>query len=384
MPDGTHRDESGSVPRGDCMDRAPLPIPVADLHCDTVLELQGGADVAGNPGGHVDIPRLRRGGVGLQVFAAFVSATLPEGRAFAEANALLDLLDAACEAHPGDLVRARTADEVRRVVGTGATAAVAAVESGHAIEGDLGKLQALARRGVRYMTLTHTPHLPWAASSGDEGEGPGGLTAFGRDVVAAMNDLRVIVDVSHVHERTFWDVVRVARRPFMASHSCASALCPMPRNLTDEQIRAIGESGGVVGVNFFPAFLDPRYLGKRRASMEALFAELETIERETLRDPGRRNAAIRNRSSEARAAMGPPEADLDTLCDHLDHVAEVAGDDAVAFGSDFDGVTDLPVGIGGCEAFPAILARLRGRGWDEVRLRKLAWDNFMRVLEATE
>lgn len=357
---------------------------IADLHCDTVLELQGGADIASAPEGHIDIPRLRQGGVGLQVFAAFVSSALPADRAFAEANALLDLLDGACETHPETFVKACTAQEVEDTVRAGKIAALAAIENGHAIEGDLGKLEALARRGVRYMTLTHVRHLPWAASSGDAGDGPGGLTDFGREVVRAMNELGVIVDLSHAHEKTFWDVARVAKRPLIASHSCAAALCPMPRNLTDDQIRAIADSGGVVGLNFFPAFLDPIYLERRGASKGAFFEQLERIERETLGDPVRRNAEMRRTANEARAAMGPAESGIDSLCAHLDHMVQVAGEDAVAFGSDFDGVPDLPSGINGCESFPAILQRLSDRGWNDQSLHKLAWGNFMRVLGQTE
>ncbi len=363
---------------------SPGALPVADLHCDTALELQGGADIAGHPEGHVDIPRMREGGVALQVFAAFISSALPPDRPFAEAMALLDLLDGACGGHPDALVRARTVDDVERAVRGGKVAAVTAIENGRAIEGDLGKLEVLAGRGIRYMTLTHARHLPWAASSGEAGDGPGGLTAFGREVVKAMNRLGVIVDVSHVHETTFWDVVRVAKRPFIASHSCTAVLCPMARNLTDDQIRAVADSGGVVGINFFPAFLDPGYLQKRGASIQALFGEMERIERETLGDPIHRNAEMRRLADEARTAMGPPEAGIDTLCRHIEHVAEIAGEDAVAFGSDFDGVTDLPHGMTGCESFPAILARLRTRGWRKESLHKLAWSNFMRVMKATE
>ncbi len=363
----------------------PIPDPpIADLHCDTALELQGGADIASNPEGHIDIPRLRRGGVGLQVFAAFVSSTLPEGASFAEANELLDLVDAICRDHPETFAKVRTAKDAEDAVAAGKIAAVPAVENGHAIEGDLAKLEALAARGIRYMTLTHIRHLSWAASSGDEGDGPGGLTAFGKDVVRTMNELGVIVDLSHVHERTFWDAAAVARRPFIASHSCASALCPLPRNLTDDQIRAVGASGGVVGLNFYPAFVDPAYLQKRGASMASMFADLERFEVEFRHDPARRNAEIRRAAREAHAQMGPAEADVDTLCDHLDHIVSVAGEDALAFGSDFDGITDVPRGVTGCESFPAILQRLRERGWSEAAIRKLAWDNFLRVMREAE
>jgi membrane dipeptidase len=358
--------------------------PIADFHCDTLLELQGGADIASNPEGHIDIPRLRKGGIGLQVFAAFVSSTLPADGAFAEANVLFDLFDGMCEAHPETFSKVRTAQEAGDAVRSGKIAAVPAIENGHAIECDLGKLEALARRGMRYMTLTHVRHLPWAASSGDEGEGPGGLTSLGVEVVTALNDLGVIVDVSHVHEKTFWDVVRVSKRPFIASHSCAAALCPLPRNLSDDQIRAIGASGGLVGLNFYPAFVDPGYLQKRGASMASMFADLERFEIEYQHDPARRNAEIKRAAREAHALMGPAEAGLDTLCNHLDHIVALAGEDAVAFGSDFDGITDLPKGVTGCEAFPDILQRLRERGWKEERIQKLAWGNFLRVMKATE
>jgi len=362
---------------------APLPR-VADLHCDTLLELQGGADIARAPDGHVDLPRLRAGGVGMQFFAAFVSPALPSARAFAEANALLDLLDRACARHPEALERATTAAAVEAAAAGGRTAAVATVENGGAIECDLTKLEALAGRGVRAMTLTHGRHLPWAASSGEPGDGPGGLTAFGREVVAAMHRLGVIVDLSHVHERTFWDVMRVARRPVIASHSCAAALCPTPRNLTDDQLRAIGAAGGVVGVNFFPGFLDPAYFAARAATAEGTFRELERIELATLDAPARRTAEMRRVMTAWRAEAGPAEAGLDTLCGQIEHVAALAGEDGVAFGSDFDGVPELPRGIAGCDAFPAILERLRARGWAWERIHKLAWANAIRVLRANE
>ncbi len=359
-------------------------IPIADLHCDTLLELRAGADIDRFPEGHIDIGRLKKGGVGLQLFAAFVSAGVPENRSFAEANELLDCLDAACAKYPESLAKARTARDVQTAMASGKTAAVPAIENGRAIECDLSKLEALASRGVRCMTLTHSRHLPWASSSGEEGEGPGGLTPFGKDVVRAMEDFRVIVDVSHVSEKTFWDVASVAKKPFIASHSCAAALCPVPRNLTDEQIRAIARSGGVIGVNFFPGFLDSRYLRKAGSSMETIFREMERIERDFDGDPARRSAEMRRLNAELRSKIGTPDATLDTVCDHVEHIARIGGEDVVAFGSDFDGVTDLPRGISGCESLPAILARLAERGWDESRLRKAASENFLRVFRATE
>ena len=357
---------------------------IADLHCDTLLELQAGADLAHAPHGHVDLPRLRRGGVGLQVFVAVVSTTFPAGRAVREAHALLDLLDEACDRHQQHVVRVTTADEAERAAAGGRIAAMPALENGHAIEEDLSKLEALARRGIRYMTLTHSRHLAWAASSGEAGDGPGGLTAFGREVVAALHALGIVVDVSHVHERTFWDVVRIARKPVIASHSNAMALCRTSRNLEDDQIRAIADTGGLVGINFYPGFLDAGYHGRRAASAETLFAELERVERENLDDARARIEASRRLYRQWIAEWGPAEADVERVCDHVEHVAQMAGSDGVAFGSDFDGIPEPPRDLPGCDAFPLVLERLRGRGWDDHRLRKLAWENPLRVLRASE
>ena len=357
---------------------------VADLHCDTLLELQGGASLEENKEGHVDLPRLERGEVGLQVFVAFVSTNFPVGRAFREAMALLDLLDDACGRFPQHLRKCVKAEEIERAAAEGRVAAVPAVENGHAIESDLKNLETLAGRGIRYMTLTHSVHLPWAASSGDVGDGPGGLTGFGREVVAAMRALGVVVDVSHVHEKTFWDVVRKARKPVIASHSCAAKLCPSSRNLTDDQMKAIADTGGLIGINFYPGFLDRRYFARLGGSIETLFRYYDEAERAHLDDPIRRMKATRELARKWRKGVGRIDADLDTICDHVEHVRAVAGEDCVAFGSDFDGVPDLPRDVPDCSVFPALLQRLRDRGTTEPQLQKLAWDNVLRVLRETE
>lgn len=371
---------------------SPRMLPIVDLHCDTVLDLSAGADlVAGNPGGHVDFERLAAGRVALQFFACFVPTVRGPGRAFPAVTGMLDALDAACARWPERLVRVRTAAQAEALLDATAplppvpwrTGAIAAVENGHAIEDDLGKLEALAARGVRYMTLTHSRHLSWAASSGEAGDGPGGLTAFGREVVARMNALGMIVDVSHVHATTFRDVVRCCRGPFIASHSCAAALCPTGRNLDDEQLRALAAAGGVCGVNFYPGFLDPRYFRKHGASVGALFETLEALER-TTEDPAELQAAYHANAARTRAAQGPPDADVDTVCDHIEHVMEIAGPDHVAFGSDFDGIPDVPRGVENASAYPALCARLRERGHSDDVLERLAFRNVLRVLREAD
>lgn len=359
---------------------------VCDLHCDTVLELQGGASLASNPDGHVDIARMRRGRIGLQVFACFAPSLLSAARAHREANTLLDILAAACARHAEEARLVQDRNGVEEAVASGKIAVLAAIENGHAIAGDLRNLERFRARGVRYLTLTHARHLEWAASSGEEWSQTRGLTAFGEDVVREMNRLGMIVDVSHVHERTFWDVTRVANRPFIASHSNAAALSPVGRNLTDDQLRAVAASGGLVGVNFFPGFLDPDYFPALGASLPGMFREMEETERRYADDPPRRQAAMREASDSILQRVGAPNASVETVVDHLEHLVRVMGDDHVAFGSDFDGVlhSQVPREVADCSAFPHILDRLAARGFGEQSLRKIAWENFLRVLGENE
>lgn len=360
-------------------------MPVCDLHLDTVLEIQGGADLGrGNPEGHVDLARMREGGAGLLVFACFVPNVLPPGRVFREATDLLDVIERTCAQFPGDLKKVETAADAEAARAAGRIGILPAVENGHAIESDLGNLEQLRRRGMRYMTLTHARHLEWAASSGEAWTGSGGLTPFGRDVVHAMESLGVIVDVSHVHESTFWDVARIARKPFIASHSCASALCPLGRNLTDDQIKAVAASGGMVAVNFFPGFLDPGYFASDAGALERLFADLDRIEVEFADDPVRKMAEVHRSGRAMRESRGPAKADLELLVAHVRHIVGLVGDDHVGLGSDFDGVPDLPRDVPDCTAYPRILARLAHEGLSEHSVRKIAWGNFLRVLAAND
>lgn len=362
-----------------------LPTVVCDLHCDTALELQGGADLGhGNPDGRVDIPRLRKGQVGLQVFACFVSNAHPPGRAFREAADMLDEIDRACSRLPGDLRKVETAAQVETARGEGRMAVIAAVENGHAIESDPRNLEKLRVRGVRYLTLTHARHLEWAASSGEAFDGDHGLRPLGEEIVREMGELGIIVDVSHVHEKTFWDVVRIAKKPIIASHSNAAALCPVVRNLTDDQIRAIAGSGGMAGINFFPGFLDPSYFKEPGSGLEEMFSDLDRIEKEFADDPARRLAEMRSVGKAARERRGPPRADLEMVVAHVEHMVRLVGDEHVGFGPDFDGVSDLPRDVPDCSVFPRILERLAEKGFSNRSVGKIAWGNLLRVLRDNE
>lgn len=310
--------------------------PVVDLHCDTVGLMQQGADIISGTRGHVDVPRMRAGGVTLQTFAAFVSPRTRPGQAYATAAAQLDTIEAACRAYPDHLTLVTDAAGAERAEADGRVGVLRAVENGFAIENDLDRLAGLARRGVRILTVVHSANTDWAASCTDTNAPFDGLSSFGEQVIDAMEEMGILVDVSHCSEAAFWKVAKRARKPFIASHSNAWELCNHPRNLKDDQIRAIADSGGVIGMNFCPDFLE--------------------LPRETRR------------------------VTAETVARHIDHVVKLVGDAPVAFGSDFDGIPGTPEDVTGSDCYTVILGLLRQRGYTDASLRRICRDNALRVL----
>jgi membrane dipeptidase len=300
-----------------------------------------------------DLARMERGGLDAQFFSIWVDPDHydPErpGLATARAQAMIDVVLEQVRRHPQRLALATSADDVRRIVGSGRHAALLGLEGGHAIEDELGTLRRYHAQGVRYMTLTWSFSHTWADSSGDAGK-HGGLTEFGRDVVREMNDLGMLVDVSHASDATFWDALETSRAPVIASHSSARAIAPHPRNLSDDMLRAVGESGGVVMLNFGGIFLDPRKVGTWNHVKHTL-----------------------------RHGFPVPTT-LAMLADHVEHVARVAGVDHVGLGSDFDGTLFLPDDMRSVEDFPNLTVELARRGWSDADLRKLLGENLLRVL----
>jgi len=260
--------------------------------------------------------------------------------------------------HPADLEAARTADDVRRIAAAGRIAALMGVEGGHAIEDDLGNLQAFYDRGVRYMTLTWNNTNDWADSSRDEAR-HNGLTDFGKQVVAKMNQMGMIVDVSHVSDKTFWDVIETTKAPVMASHSSARAVADHPRNMSDDMLQAVGRNGGIVMVNFSAMFIDP----EKAADMKAGYWKIATI---------------------PLLHFGWPRTPLGVLIDHIDHVARVAGIDHVGLGSDFGLEADYPADIQDVSGYPNITVELLRRGYSEENVRKILGENALRVLSEVE
>jgi membrane dipeptidase len=317
---------------------------VIDAHNDMaskVLDNGYDPDVAhpAGDGSHIDLPRLISSGVTAAFFASWVDAKFtaqsPDG-SFARALAGLDVVHAFVARHPERLTFATTGDDVREAKRARKIAVFAAVEGGHAIEDSLDKLHALHERGARYLTLTWNNGNAWAGSSnGMDGTRTGGLTAFGREVIREMNRLGMIVDVSHVSGETLADVLAVSDAPVIASHSGARALNDHTRNLTDDQIRAIAASGGVVSVNFYPKFLDRRY---------------------------------------------PEPMPIDRVIDHIEHIARVAGVEHVGLGSDFDGISAVPVGLADVSEMPRVAEVLLDRGWSAAEMARVLGLNVLRLL----
>jgi membrane dipeptidase len=232
------------------------------------------------------------------------------------------------------------------------------------------------------MTLTWNNTNDWADAAKEETQGGtrhGGLTEFGEEVVREMNRLGMIVDVSHVSESTFEDVMRITTAPVIASHSCAAAIAPHYRNLTDEQIRAIAANGGVIGINFYPAYLDSAYNRLENRAYETQAAVLDSLDEALKDDPV---ARYRRRGEVVREAMGGYSVPSTAIVDHIDHIVRLVGVDHVAFGSDFDGVPDLPAGMEDVTHLPDLTRLLVERGYDEIEIRKILGENFMRVFEA--
>jgi membrane dipeptidase len=355
---------------------------ILDGHVDTPQRmLDGKVDISVRlPDGHVDLPRMKAGGLAGAFFSIWVDDTYGPGTAFRRAMALIDavrlLTDTAADAE-----LATTADAVRAAAARGHVAVLMGVEGGHAIENSLEKLDTLYGRGVRYMTLTWNNGNDWAGASMDRRpRGGGGLTDFGRRVVRRMNELGMLVDVSHVSDSTFWDVLKVATRPVIASHSSCRALASHPRNLSDDQLRAIAGNGGVVGINFFPVFLDDHFRAQYAELNRRLAPQFDSIRARFPRRPGLADFEIDKFRAAHLDGMDVPG--IDRLVDHIDHAVHVMGVDHVGLGSDFDGISVLPRPMKDVTSLPLLVAALVARGYGDSDVRKILGENFLRLLSA--
>ena len=339
------------------------------------------ADLRGKA--HSDLQRMNRGGVDVQVFSVFCGPEQAEP--YAWANREIDSVAAWVGRNPARMMWVRNSRDLRKAVRSGRLGTMLGVEGGHMIEDDLSKLEALYVRGVRYMTLTWNNSTSWASSALDEttrrdSVASLGLNEFGRRVVRRMNELGMIVDVSHNGEQTFWDAMKETRKPVIASHSSVYSLCPHRRNLKDEQIRAIAANGGVVHLNFYAGFLDSAY--ERRS---AVIFSRERKRIDSLVAGGMQRDYARMKVAEImRLEVDAIRPGMEVLLDHLDHVVRLVGVDHVGLGSDFDGIEAPPKGLDGVEDFPKVTEALRARGYSKKEIRKILGGNFIRVLKANE
>lgn len=346
-----------------------LPWEIRRLAGGDLRALDPGTSLAGRT--HTDLARLRAGGVGAQFWSVYAPSTLPEAEALAVTLEQVDLVHRMIALHPDRLVLATGADDCRRAVAGGRIASLLGAEGGHCIASSLAVLRDLHRLGVRYLTLTHNQSSGWADLATDEPR-VGGLSEFGREVVAEMNRIGMIVDLSHVSVTTMHAALDASSRPVLFSHSSSRALVDHPRNVPDDVLRRLPANGGVCQVTFVPSFVS------EACRVWTRMAERTMIDRGL--DPEDQDERARFLSG-FELEHPQPAATLAEVADHVEHVRRVAGLDHVGLGGDFDGTDVLPQGLEDVTGYPRLLAELAGRGWTGAELAKLTWKNVLSVVE---
>lgn len=341
------------------------------------------ADLRGTT--YSDLNRMKTGGVDVQVFSIFCDEHFGKGSAFAYANQELDSLYAIAGRNPNRIQIVYSYRELMKAVKHHKLAALSGVEGGHMIEDNLDYLDSFYKRGVRYMTLTWNNSPSWATSAADESKHsfivtPYGLNDFGIRVVKRMNELGMMIDVSHTGEKTFWDVIKYTTRPIIASHSSVYALCPVYRNLKDDQIKAIAKNGGVIQVNFYSGFIDSNYMPRLNHFLELHKAEADSLRRLKQPEYSVLDYLFTRYKTELQS-LRPP---LSLLIDHIDYIVKLVGADYVGLGSDFDGIESSPQELDGVEDYPKITEALLKRGYSKKDIYKILGGNFLRVFRANE
>ncbi|MEE8184359.1 MAG: dipeptidase [Acidobacteriota bacterium] len=355
---------------------------VVDGHSDTLWRvLDQGVDIGVRTvDGHMDLPRMREGGIDAQFFAIWPA---PEyGPHYIRRTLrLIDALKEVVARYPDQIEHATSVEDIERISSEGRIAALMGIEGGHAIENDLGVLRAYYELGVRYLTLTWSVRTDWADSSSAP-ERWMGLNRFGERVVKEMNRLGMLVDISHVSDDTFWDTLRVTRAPVIASHSSVRSISNHTRNMNDEMIAAMHENGGVIMINFASGFLDEGFRLESKRKNREFKGRFSELGEEYLGDPvGYLDASWRLYREIHSQIESPP---LDRVVDHIDRVVELAGIDHVGLGSDFDGVTSLPRGLEDCSKLPNLTRALLDRGYREEQVDKILGGNLLRVFREVE
>jgi membrane dipeptidase len=333
-----------------------------------------------NSAGHIDIPRMREGGLDALFFSIWTPGDVTGPPAVKRALLQIDKVREAVQTHPKDLLLATSVADIRRAASEHKIAALMGLEGGHLIDGDLGLLRDYAALGVRYLTLTHSLNTAWADSSGDK-PAHNGLTSFGKEVVRELNRLGLMVDVSHVSDKTFYDAIEVTKAPLMASHSSCRAISNSPRNMTDDMLRALGRNGGVVMINYYATFLSEEFRAARRG--DALQARIEAATKQCGEDQACAILQAERIDHDAMRSGQLPVVTWEKIVEHVDHAVTVAGIDHVGLGSDFDGAT-MPLGMEDVSNLPKITDALLKKGYSEQNVTKILGGNLLRVMRQVE
>ena len=326
---------------------------------------------------HSDLARFKQGGVDYQLFSIWCDGEKVNPYAWAMRE--MDTLDAVAARNPNKIIVAKTWKDIQKAIQQHKIIAQYGVEGGHMIEDDINRLDTFYARGVRYMTLTWNNSPSWASSHADEKStkytGKKGLNAFGKEIIHRMNKLGIIVDVSHVGETTFWDAIRTTTKPVIASHSNAYSICPVSRNLKDDQIIAIGKNGGVIHLNFFSGFVDSNFSKKDAAFRKKHEAEIDSL----LATGIQREYAFTMISDKYPKESENIKPDLEQLMQHFDHIVKLIGIDHVGLGSDFDGINSAPKELKTVLDYPLFTKALIARGYSNKDISKVLGGNFLRV-----
>ena len=358
---------------------------VIDTHNDILMKAldQGimfDQDLKGKA--HSDLDRWKKGGLDVQIFSVFSDGGIKNP--YLIANIQMNILDSVVARNPNKIVKVFNKNEILQTVKENKIAAMFGVEGGHMIENDLNKLQAFYDRGARYLTLTHNVAPSWATSAADETTKTNltqkGLTDFGTKVIKKMNDLGMMIDVSHSGDQTFWDVIKISNKPIIASHSSVYSLVNNRRNLKDDQIKAIAKNGGVIMVNFHPGFIDSSFDKKESAFLEKHILEVNSLIKNGM-DEWNMIDYLYKKYSDETEIMRPP---LSKLIDHIDYIVKLVGVDYVGLGSDFDGINLTPLQLDDVTTYPIITKELLNKQYNREDVVKILGSNFLRVLEANE
>jgi membrane dipeptidase len=338
---------------------------------------------------HSDLNRMIEGGLDVQMFSVFCDGEQKDPYNYA--NREIDSVHEWVRRNPSKMMMVYTPADLQKAIKEKKLAAMLGVEGGHMIENDLGKLDALYKRGMRYMTITWNNSTDWATSAAYETNSQNstyggtidsnkkkGLSDFGTAVIKRMNELGVMVDISHVGEQTFWDIIKISSKPIIASHSCVWNLCPHRRNLKDDQIKAIAKTGGVVFLNFYAGFIDSTYELKRNAFIQQHQTEINQL----VQEGRQKDYALMMVSEKYKKEMDALRPPLSLLLNHLDYIVRLVGVDHVGMGSDFDGIEAPPLELNGVEDYPLVTKALLERGYSKKDIRKILGGNFIRVFKA--